>query len=91
MREVISTHMRPRVAKFVRLRAKKMEMSVSSFLERLADMAMEQDEMEEDVPELTRNDILKDLEECSDPKKCIFYDSAEKFLRHIDEVANEVH
>jgi rRNA-processing protein FCF1 len=91
MRETITTYMRSKIAKFVRKMAKEDELTVSSYLERLAEREMERKtEEDDDDVVLTRAEIQRRLENADDPRNCIVHNSDEELIQHLREVAREV-
>jgi hypothetical protein len=92
MREAITTHMRSKIARFVKKAAKEDELTVSSYLERLAEREMErhvEDDDDDDV--LTRAEIQRRLEEADDPRNCIAHGTVDEFLKHFDKLTTPLH
>jgi hypothetical protein len=86
MREVLTTHMRSKLAMRVRSMAKDEEMSVSQCLEWLVERALRRMKRDENVPTYTHADIERDLEEVDKhPERCITYNSPEEFFKDFDE------
>jgi hypothetical protein len=79
--------MRSKIARFVKKAAREDELTVSNYLERLAEREMERhmdDENDDDVV-LTRAEIQRRLEEADDPRNCIAHDSIEAMIESLRE------
>jgi hypothetical protein len=90
MREAITTYMRSKIVKFVKKAAKEGGLTVSNYLERLAEREMERREDDDDMV-LTCEGVQQHLEEVDDPRNCIAYGTIDEFLKHFDEPTTSSH
>jgi hypothetical protein len=82
VKEVITTHMRKKLAGMVRQIAVEEEMSISRCVEWLVERALDEKNR---IPVITRSDIERDIREVNEhPERCITYDSAEDYLKDFD-------
>jgi hypothetical protein len=90
MREAITTQMRSKIARFVKKADKEDELTVSNYLERLAEREMELHAADEDDGDvvLTRAEIQRHLEEADDPRNCIAHGTIEAMIESLGERAS---
>jgi hypothetical protein len=91
-----TTYMRSKIMEFVKKAAKRDELTVSSYLERLVEKEMERSlhssaAMDGDCDDgavITREEILRRCEEADDPKNCIAHESIESMIKSLHERAS---